>query len=314
MRDWTVRWTGRRLPLAVAGALTGLLGLAVAAPEPAGPLWPEGKIAALTVTFDVDGETVWWEDPATQRAPPGSLSHGRYGPQSAVPKILELLERHRLRATFFMPSWIAETYPEVARSIVAAGHELGAHGVRHESPSTLEREEELRTLRESREVLQKITGATVVGYRAPSWALSESTLGLVAQEGFLYSSNLMDSDLPYVHHEPRGLVELPVSWVLDDAAHFWFDEDSWNKPLVSAASVALLWKEDFEAAYEKGGYFNLTLHPQFIGRPARIKMLDEFLAWTRGFPAVWFATGEEVAARVKEISQARGRGRSKREQ
>ncbi len=73
------------------------------------------------------------------------------------------------------------------------------------------------------------------------------------------------------------------------------------------------WKEGFEAAYEEGGYFNLTLHPQFIGRPARIKMLDEFLAWTRGFPAVWFATGEEVATRVKEVSQAQGAKRSKRE-
>jgi peptidoglycan/xylan/chitin deacetylase (PgdA/CDA1 family) len=313
MRDWKrKRVSGRGLLVTVA-ALAGLVCSRVeAASQPSRPLWPEGKICAVTISFDVDGETVWWEDPATQQAPPGSVSHGRYGPQRALPKILELLERHRLRATFFVPSWIAETYPEPIKAIAAAGHELGAHGARHESPSTLDRDEELRVLRDSRALLQRVTGASVVGYRAPSWALSESTLDLVAKEGFLYSSNLMDSDLPYVHGDPRGLVELPVSWVLDDAAHFWFDEDSWDKPIVSAASVAAIWKEEFEAAYEEGGYFNLTLHPQFIGRPTRLKMLDRFLSWTKGFPAVWFATAEEVAVRVKErAGQPSGRGRSK---
>ncbi len=266
------------------------------------PPWPEGKIAAMTLGIDVDAETVWWEDPDTRQAAPGALSHGRYGPRVALPKLLDLLDRHRVRATFFVPSWVADTYPQTLRAIVASGHEVGAHGARHESPSTLTREEEVRILRESRAALEKQTGRRVVGYRAPSWALSPASLDLVAREGFLYSSNLMDADLPYVHERPAGLVELPVSWVLDDAAHFWFDEESWNKPIVSAASVLGIWKEEFEAIYEQGGYFNLTLHPQFIGRPARLKMLDEFLGWVGGFPAVWVATGEEVARRVKDTA------------
>ncbi len=275
--------------------------------EPPRAPWPEGKIAALTLGFDFDAETVWWDDPASMKAMPGPLSHGRYGPRVALPRILELLDRHRVRATFFVPAWVAQTYPQSVQAIVAAGHELGAHGVRHESPSSLSAEEEARLLKESRTVLEKLSGERLLGYRAPSWALSPSTLDLVAREGFLYSSNLMDSDLPYVHEKPAGLVELPVSWVLDDAAHFWFDEASWEKPIPSAASVLEIWKEEFEAVYEQGGYFNLTLHPQFIGRPARLKMLDEFLRWVEGFPAVWMAPGGEVARRAREAAKGGGR-------
>jgi len=291
--------------LAAALVWAGAAGAAAwsAAARPRSP-WPEGKIAALTLGFDVDAETLWWEDRAAMKGKPGPLSQGRYGPKVALPQILDLLESHGIRATFFIPSWVAETYPEGARAIAAAGHEIGAHGERHESPSELAPEEEARVLKSSRAALEKITGIRAIGYRAPSWALSPVTLELIAREGFIYSSNLMDADLPYVHERPAGLVELPVSWVLDDAAHFWFDESSWDKPIVSAASVLAIWKEEFEAAYEQGGYFNLTLHPQFIGRPARLKMLDEFLRWVEVFPAVWIAPGEEIARRVRDVQAA----------
>ena len=98
---------------------------------------------------------------------------------------------------------------------------------------------------------------------------------MAAEHGFIYSSNMMNSDVPYVHAEPAGLVELPVSWILDDAPYFWFDEGSWNKKIHSAASVKEIWQEEFSAAYEARGYLDLTMHPQIIGRPARLKMLDE---------------------------------------
>ena len=262
--------------------------------------WPDGMTVAVTLTFDLDAETLWWEDTGTMTGLPGPLSQGRYGPRVGLPKILDLLSRHELRATFYIPSWVASTYPQAVRSIVAGGHEVAAHGVRHESPSKLSPEEETRRLRESISVLSELAGERPVGYRAPSWSLSEESLGLVASEGFLYSSNLMDSDLPYVHTDPAGLVELPVSWVLDDAPHFWFDEDSWDRPVVSASHVEAIWKEEFEAVYRMGGYFDLTMHPQIIGRPARIRMLDRLIGWLRGFDGVWFATCREVAERIRE--------------
>jgi peptidoglycan/xylan/chitin deacetylase (PgdA/CDA1 family) len=253
--------------------------------------WPDGARTAVALSFDLDGETLWWDEPGSMKGQPGPVSQGAFGPGEALPRILDVLARHNVRATFFVPSWVAEKHPDAIARIVAGGHEVGAHGVVHVSPNTLDREEELRRLRESVDVLTRLSGNRPVGYRAPSWALSDVTLELVAAEGFRYSSNLMDSELPYLHADIPGLVELPVSWVLDDAPHFWFDETSWNKTIRTAAEVGALWREEFEAAYANGGYFGLTMHPQIIGRQARLRMFDELLGWMRGHDGVWFATG-----------------------
>lgn len=262
--------------------------------------WPNEAKVAVTLTFDLDAETVWWSDADTMTANKSSLSQGRYGPTVAVPKILALLEKHGINATFFIPARVAENYPAAVRSIAAAGHEIAAHGVKHIPPVNLTPDEERQVFRDSIRILEEIGGTKPVGYRAPSWAFSDVTLELAAEEGFVYSSNLMDADLPYRHDDPPGLVELPVSWVLDDAPYFWFDEDSWNKKIHSAASVSAIWREEFVAAYEAGGYFNLTMHPQIIGRPARIRMLDEFIAWMKARDGVWFATCGELADHVRK--------------
>lgn len=264
--------------------------------------WPGGANAAVTLTFDLDAETVWWADPDTMSGNPSSLSQGRYGPKTAVPKILSVLEKHEVRATFFIPAWVAQNYPDTVRRIVAAGHEIAAHGVKHIPPVRLTQEQEADAFRESIRVLQAFTGKRPVGYRAPAWAFSDVTLELAASEGFVYSSNFMDADVPYLHDKPAGLVELPVSWVLDDAPYFWFDEDSWNKKIHSAASVKAIWQEEFAAVYGTDGYLNLTMHPQIIGRPARMRMLDEFITWMKGFDGVWIATCAEVAAAVTRQS------------
>lgn len=275
-----------------------LFGPAAATERAAETDWPRNARMAVTLSFDLDAETVWWDDPETMHGQRGPLSQGAYGPRIALPKILALLRRHGIHATFFVPTWVAETYPEAIEDIVSDGHEVGAHGIRHVAPTQLTPAEERRRLTESIEVLQEMTGARPAGYRAPAWALSDSTLDLVSRAGFFYSSNLMDADLPYVHTEPAGLVELPVSWVLDDAPHFWFDESSWNKTILSAAAVRVLWEEEFTATYEMNGYFGLTMHPQFIGRPARLDMLDDLLEWIRSFEGVWIATCLEVAEHV----------------
>ena len=149
------------------------------------------------------------------------------------------------------------------------------------------------------EVIRRSTGSPPAGYRAPSWAFSDVTLGLVVDTGFTYSSNFMDADQPYIHDDSAGLVELPVSWLLDDAPFFWFDEDTWNKKIHSAAEVEAIWKEEFAAVHETGGYFGLTMHPQIIGRPGRLRMLDRLIGWMTEHQGVRFMTGEELAEIIK---------------
>jgi peptidoglycan/xylan/chitin deacetylase (PgdA/CDA1 family) len=254
---------------------------------------------AVVLSFDMDAETVWWSDPEAMTGNPSSLAQGRYGPNVALPGILDVLDRHGVRATFFIPSWVIDHYPDAVRSIVAAGHEVGAHGVRHESPVTLTPDQEQAVLDESISVIERATGRRPQGYRAPSWAFSDITMDLVIDAGFAYSSNFMDADQPYVHADSNGLVELPISWILDDAPYFWFDEDTWNKKIHSAADVEAIWQEEFEAIYDSGGYFGLTMHPQIIGRPGRLRMLDRLIGWMQGHSGVQFVTGADMAAQIR---------------
>lgn len=247
----------------------------------------------VVVSFDFDAEEVWiGEDPANAERP-GTLSQGAYGAKVAVPLLLDLLQRLDLPASFFVPGRVAERYPHRVEEILAAGHEIGHHGYTHTSPARLTREQEEAELLRGREALTML-GAEVVGYRSPSWDFSPSTLDLLVEHGFRYSSNLMDDVRPYLHPD-HDIVELPVHWTFDDAAHFWFDLRSWTSTIRTAAEVRTLWEEELQGMRRIGGLVMLTMHPQIIGRPGRIAMLEDFLTWARSLPGVRFSTAHAVA-------------------
>ncbi len=259
-------------------------------------MWPEGKRAAAALTFDFDAEEVWiGEDPENAHRP-GVLSQGTYAAKVAVPLILELLARHGITASFFVPARVAERHPERVRQIVEAGHELAHHGYTHTSPTKLSREEEEAELIKGLEILRSFD-TDVVGYRSPSWDFSASTEDLLQTHGFVYSSNYMDDLKPY-RREGTSLVEVPIQWVLDDAAHFWFDGATWTKKISTASEVREIWEGEFRGYHRLRGAFVLTMHPQIIGRPYRLEMLDELMTWMRTFEDIWWATCRELAARV----------------
>ena len=254
--------------------------------------WPGGARCAVAFTFDFDAEEVWLAHPENV-GKPGILSQGTYGAKVAVPLILELLARHGVRATFFVPGRVAERHERRVREIVAAGHELGHHGYTHRGPSTLGAEEEEAELVRAKGVLEGF-GAEIVGYRSPSWDFSPATLDLLARHGFRYSSNLMDDIRPYRH--PNGLVELPIQWLLDDAPHFWFASAYWTKAIATTEHVRALWEEEFLGIRELGGACVFTMHPQVIGRPSRLRFLDRLIEYVRSHDDAWIATCGEIAA------------------
>jgi peptidoglycan/xylan/chitin deacetylase (PgdA/CDA1 family) len=248
-------------------------------------------------TFDFDAEEVWIGDDPANAARPGVLSQGVYGAKVAIDLILRLLADKGVKGTFFVVGKVAERYPDKVRRIIADGHEVAAHGYTHRSPTTLTREEEKDELVRTLAILRDL-GADPVGYRSPSWDFSEHTLALLAAAGIEYSSNLMDDIRPYVH-EGHDIVELPVHWILDDAAHFWFDGASWEKKIARPAEVREIWQEEFLGIHELGGLTVLTMHPQIIGRPSRLRMLDTFLDFVCEQDGVRIMTAREAAAGVK---------------
>lgn len=263
----------------------------------------ENKCAVI-LSFDFDAESMWTSLGLTTPTP---MSRGTYGARVAVPRILSLLKKHGIRATFFVPADTIRRHKEVVREIHANGHEIGHHGDLHESPAHLEPDEERRILEAGIREIENAIGECPKGYRSPAWDLSPNSVGLFEEVGFLYDSSLMGHDFePYIlEHDGKetNVIEIPVSWELDDAPHFLFNFVPYLIGMSAPSKVYEIWSAEFEGAYLNRGVFTLTMHPQIIGRFHRLKMLEQLIEYMRGHSGVHFATCSEVAANWSGKSQ-----------
>ena len=259
--------------------------------------WPGGTQVAVLLSFDVDNETVWLRNGDTNV---GGLSQGEYGSRVALQRVLDLLDRYEIPASFFGPAMSFMLAPHQIDAIQASGrHEIGIHGWIHERNASLPREEEERLLRMAVDKMTDLIGERPVGYRAPSWNFSDATLDLLLSMDFLYDSSLMADDRPYeimANGSPTGMIELPVDWILDDAPLFNPQGDRYANP----REVLQVYKDEFDVAYEEGTMFLLTMHPHYIGHRSRIVILGELIEHIRSKPNVWFGTHRAAAEWVQD--------------
>ena len=235
----------RRSPTPRHGASSDFGNRASDSREPSqGRLWPPGVRCPVVLSFDVDAELLWkiW-----MKGNPSliDISLGVYGPNVGLPRILSMLERQAIKATFFVPGWVAEKYPERIRDITRAGHELAHHGYMHEDCSALSPSEERKMILKGMEVLKSVTGKTPKGFRLVP---SENTLGILNEMGFLYDSVLMDDDVPYrvtLEGKPTNLIELPVCFAFNDTSYFAYTFGM-SKPLLTPREVELVYRDEFE--------------------------------------------------------------------
>jgi peptidoglycan/xylan/chitin deacetylase (PgdA/CDA1 family) len=251
------------------------------------------------LTFDVDGVSSWLRRDSNFKTRPSLMSMGEYGPSVAMPRILDLLDSHSIKASFYIPGYVAETHVDMVKEVVSRGHEVGHHGYLHESPASVSPYEENEILERGIEILGGISGEAPRGYRSPGWDLSERSLELLADHGFLYDSSMMGDDAPYtveVGPSNKNLVEIPVQWLLDDAPHFVYAPAA-NRlgPMRNPDEVYLSWSAEFDGLYHYGRAFTLTMHPQYIGRPGRLLMLERLINYIRTFPNVEFMRAIDVA-------------------
>lgn len=261
-------------------------------------MWSNEKKCAVILSFDFDAESLWL---AKNLSTPSVLSRGTYGARVGVPRILKLLSRHDIRATFFVPAETARRHPDLVKEIHLQGHEIGHHGDVHENPVDLSIEEEKRILVTGIETLEKATGKRPLGYRSPSWDLGKNSIQLLQEYGFHYDSSMMADDYHLYYVEDKGkptpLIEVPVSWELDDAAHFLFMfRPTYYAGMSEPSKVYDIWAAEFEGAYENEGAFILTMHPQIIGRYHRLKMVETLIQHIARHSGVWFATCSEVVS------------------
>jgi peptidoglycan-N-acetylglucosamine deacetylase len=253
----------------------------------------------IMLTFDLDAESGALAQDPNNANRPGVLSIGQYGPKVGVHRILKLLTEENILATFFVPGWVIDKYPAALEAIVEADHEVAHHGYTHQPPATFaNRDEEEAALVKGIDAVVRATGKRPLGYRSPSWDFSPHTLSLLERHSFIYSSNLMDDDAPYLHtidERATKLVELPIQWMNDDAPFFMFRPPN-PRPIQPASHPFEIWTEELQALYhEPHKIFVLTMHPQIIGRPSRVVMLKRFIAFARSLGKVEFRKCSEVA-------------------
>jgi len=256
--------------------------------------WPGGARCAVALSFDADHETNELRDGG---ASIGRLSWGEYGARVGVPRILALLERTGVPSTFFIPAVAGLLHPEEPQRIVAAGHEVGLHGWIHELNSVLPHAPERDLMLRSAETLERLTGVRPVGMRTPSWDFSPNTLAIQVEMGLFYDSSLMADEDCYellLDGTQSGVVELPVEWIRDDAAYFLMHRFQGLRPYTPPADVLDIFRREFDAAYEAGGVFQLTMHPHVIAYRSRIWILDELIRHAQSKEGVWFGTHEQV--------------------
>ncbi len=260
--------------------------------------WPNGARVAVLLSFDVDNETT--QGLRTGEISIGPLSRGQYGSRVALPRVLDLLDEQDVPATFFFPAWSLKLAPEQADQIQASGmHEIGVHGWIHETNTAIDGETEARLVRQATDTIEEITGTRPIGYRAPSWNHSPSTLSIIREMGFIYESSLMADDRPYElmqSGQPTGVVELPVEWILDDAPLF----NPLGQRYMNPRDVLEVWIDEFEVAWEERTMFLLTMHPHVIGHRSRIVVLEALIEHIKTKGGVWFGTHADAARWVRE--------------
>jgi peptidoglycan/xylan/chitin deacetylase (PgdA/CDA1 family) len=210
----------------------------------------------VCLSFDFDALSVWF---GYARTTPAMLARGEYGARVGVPRVLELLDRHGIRATFFVPGHTVESFPRETESILDRGHEVAHHSYAHVDPSQQSRDEELADMERALDVLERI-GVRPLGYRSPSADLSASTLELVEEH-----------------------------WV-----HFQFNFDPYRKGGAAPSAVLEIWRGEFDWMDEHldGGVLTVCMHPQVIGRGHRIAMLDQFIEHCLAAEARFSALGD----------------------
>jgi len=262
----------------------------------------------VALTFDHDGIS----SEVSRGGGPVLISRGEFGPRVGVPRILRLLDRHRIPATFFVPAHTAVTFRESVAAIVAAGHEIGCHGWAHEDLAQLSEADEQDVMERSAAEIERAAGRRPAGFRAPYWSLSERTLDIALALGFAYDSSLMADDVHLYRvrtgdrHDiqrsalgtPSRLVEVPISWSLDDWPHFEPGRLGLG-PMSAPSKVEEIWQAELLYAHEheRSGVLTLTMHPEAIGRGSRIAMLERFILAARQLPGVVFDRLDHVVER-----------------
>jgi len=268
-------------------------------------------IVCLTFDFDTMSGFI-----ARGLTTPTPLSRGEFGARASS-RILAFLQSRGIASTWFTPGFTIETFPRECEAVLKAGHEIAHHSWAHVPPADQDREAEEADMERANDAIARLTGRKARGYRSPSWDLSPHTIDLLVKQGFLYDSSLMGADYwpyrarrgdvaergqPYGFGEETSLIEMPISWSLDDFPHFEFlrTPQTVLPGLQPARTVMANWLDEFRYMKKSvdWGILTYTMHPYVIGRGYRMLALEELVDTLAREGAV-FMTMEDAAGQAQ---------------
>lgn len=264
--------------------------------------WPEGARCCFTLTVDLSPPC----GPAGIQPADLATPDAQYGMHGGLDMLLGVLARYGVRATFAVPAVIADIHASRIRALVAAGHEIAAHGWKHEDVSVLDAAEEAARLDRTTQTIAAVTGHRPLGWyslarpgdKFAGGAISPNTMSLLRAAGYVYMGNGMADDVPHWWVTDvaarQAMLVLPYYYHFDDQFFLLFPAKGTG--LEHADAYFRNCQAEFAAQYRRGRQFSMVVHPHAIGFPHRLRMLDRFLAELGSHPGLWQATGAECAA------------------
>jgi allantoinase len=224
----------------------------------------------------------------------GNESNYAYGINEGAPRLLRVLAKYHARATFTAAAVALERAPEVAGGIVAAGHEICAHGYRWAHQMGMSEETERAFIRNAADTIERTCGRRPVGWLS-RYLHTENTRRLLGEEGFRYHMDDFSRDEPWVDRTvtPPMLV---LPYALDSN-----DMKFWNAPALTPDAWLQYARDTFDWLLAEGAtrqrvMMSLGVHARIMGRPGRIVAFEKFLRYAASTSKVWIATRQEIAA------------------
>jgi peptidoglycan-N-acetylglucosamine deacetylase len=254
---------------------------------------------------------------------PHDISRGVFAGEVGSPRLLDLFDRLGIKTSWFIPGHSIETFPRQMEDVVKRGHEVGLHGYSHENPLAMTRRQEADVLDKCIDLIVALSGRRPRGYAAPWWEHSQSTPQLLLERGIAYDSSMSHRDhecyrlrigdswtpidytqdaaswmKPLQRGAESALIEIPVSWYLDDLPPMMFIKKAPNSHgFMNPKDIEQLWLEQFDWIYRRHEHavFMMTLHPDVAGRPQVLAMLERIYAHIAACPGTRFMTNEAIA-------------------
>jgi peptidoglycan/xylan/chitin deacetylase (PgdA/CDA1 family) len=257
--------------------------------------WPKGVRLPVVVTFEhQSGEGA----PMRPGERPNANYHGQlqYGARRGIWHVLELLDTLGIKSTFFVSGVTAEQYPDAVRAAHQAGHEIAGMGYNFDRVRTASREKEQAVVRRAARTLADTCGAAVKGWRCPDYRISPQTFEVLAAEGFVWDSSMLNDDLPYrLDCEAKPLIEIPFTTSTTEKSHVAFPYPMRGGP----SGIAAAWNNEFDVLHQESQteprFLILSLATWASGRPTPLRTLRKFLERVIAHNDVQFARCVDIA-------------------